>query len=162
MANSSIVTTLKKNVRDAFCKDADIDSLIDSPHYSGDELKDTHIFLYNKNPNTITETITFISLMVDIAYQTKNKAFVTPVLTVIIYSHINHMDMNFGTQKQEYNRNDYLSMLIDEKLSGSSEYGGYGKLLLVSNVEGVATEDFLYRKLVFETVDINDSICDRW
>ena len=53
MANSSIVIKLKKNVIDAMCQDPDIDSLIDSSKYSGLELENTHIFTYNKNPNTI-------------------------------------------------------------------------------------------------------------
>ena len=51
-----------------------------------------------------------------------------------------------------------IAYLIDEKFSGSTEYGGIGKLQLVSNTEYVATDKFLARKLIFETVDINDKL----
>ena len=46
--------------------------------------------------------------------------------------------------------------------NGSNEYGGIGKLRLVSNTEGTATDKFLYRRMIFETVDINDSFCSNW
>ena len=72
------------------------------------------------------------------------------------------MDMKFGTKLMDYNRNDYLAYLLDEKFNGSTEYGGIGKLQLVSDVEYVATDKFLARKLVFETIDFNESLCDRW
>lgn len=72
------------------------------------------------------------------------------------------MDVEFATKKQEYNRNDYIGVLIDEKFNDTSEYGNIGKLELVSNSEGVATKEFLYRQLVFETVDFDMSMCERW
>lgn len=162
MANSSIVIKMKKDVINAICQDSDIDSLIDSNQYSGSQLENTHIFTYNKNPNTITECITFLTVLVDIRTRDRNGTFVTPTLTIHIYSHYDHMDMKFGTKLMDYNRNDYLAYLIDEKFNGSTEYGGIGKLQLISDVEYVATDKFLARKLVFETVDFNESLCDRW
>ena len=162
MANSTIVMKMKKKVIDAICQDGDIGSLIDSPKYNGKDLENTHIFTYNKNPNTITENITFITLSVDIRSRDRNGTFVTPTLTIYIYSHYDHMDMKFGNKLLDYNRNDYLASLIDEKFSGSTEYGGIGKLQLINNIEYVATDKFLARKLIFETVEINDSFCDRW
>ena len=162
MANSSIVIKMKKDVINAICQDSDIDSLIDSNQYSGSQLENTHIFTYNKNPNTITECITFLTILVDIRTRDRNGTFVTPTLTIHIYSHYDHMDMKFGTKLMDYNRNDYLAYLLDEKFNGSTEYGGIGKLQLVSDVEYVATDKFLARKLVFETIDFNESLCDRW
>lgn len=161
MANSSIVIKMKKDVINAICQDSDIDSLIDSNQYSGSQLENTHIFTYNKNPNTITECITFLTVLVDIRTRDRNGTFVTPTLTIHIYSHYDHMDMKFGTKLMDYNRNDYLAYLIDEKFNGSTEYGGIGKLQLISDVEYVATDKFLARKLVFETVDFNNLLCDR-
>ena len=162
MANSSIVLSMKKKIIDAICQDPDIDTFIDSSKYSGSELENTHIFTYNKNPNTITECITFLTVSVDIRSRDRNGTFVTPTLTIYIYSHYDHIDITFNKKVLDYNRNDYLASLIDEKFSGSTEYGGIGKLQLVSNTEYVATDKFLARKLIFETVDINDSLCDRW
>lgn len=58
------------------------------------------------------------------------------------------MDVEFATKKQEYNRNDYIGVLIDEKFNDTSEYGNIGKLELVSNSEGVATKEFLEQSLI--------------
>ena len=87
----------------------------------------------------------------------RDKAFVTPTLEMWIYSHHQHMKMDRKITKD--NRNDYIAMLLDDKFNGSTEYGGIGKLSLVSNTEGTYSQDFLYRRLIFETIDINDSFC---
>ena len=58
------------------------------------------------------------------------------------------------------NRCDYISMLIDNMFNGSSEYGGIGELKLSLNEEGAYNKDFLYRHMVFETVDLNKSFCE--
>ena len=55
------------------------------------------------------------------------------------------------------NRNDYLSELIDAKLNGRSDFG-IGELQLASNVEGSYQQDYVYRKMVFTTKDVNDSL----
>ena len=57
------------------------------------------------------------------------------------------------------NRNDYLSKLIDNKLNGRSDFG-IGELKLLSNIEGSYQKDYVYRKMVFECSDLNDSLCD--
>ena len=164
MANESIIIKLKDSIMDALCLDEDINSFIDSEKYNGEKLKFTHIFPYNKNPNTITETSTFITVTVNARSRDINKTFVTPILTIIIYSHCDHMNLYnpFKKKNEDYNRNDYLGYLITEKFNGTTEYGGIGKLQLVSDEEYPATEKFLARKLVFETVDINASMCNRW
>lgn len=162
MANSTIVSSLKKNVINAICEDPDICNMIDSPKYDGKQLKNTHIFTYNKNPNTITETITFLTVQVNTRKRGRNGAFVTPQLIISVYTHNDHMDVKFGNRLQPYNRNDHLGMLLDEKFNDSTEYGNIGKLELIENLEGVAADKFLYRKLVFETIDADISLCDRW
>ena len=162
MANGSIIASLKKNVIDAMCNDSDICSFIDSDDFTGEKLKNTHIFTYNRNPNTINKTITFITVQVNTIKRDKEGTFVTPKLIITIFTHTDHMEVKFGKNIHEYNRNDYLSMLIDEKFNDTTEYGNIGKLELVSNNEGVATDKFLYRQLVFETVDFDTSLCERW
>ena len=56
------------------------------------------------------------------------------------------------------NRNDYLSKLIDQKLNGQSGFG-IGKLKLTSNIEGSYQQNYVYRKMIFECLDLNDSKC---
>lgn len=162
MANSSIIASLKKNVINAICEDSDICTMIDSPKYNGEQLKNTHIFTYNKNPNTIVEAITFLTVQVNTRKRDRNGTFVTPQLIITIYTHNDHMEVKFGNRVQNDNRNDYLAMFLDEKFNDSTEYGNIGKLELVDNTEGVATDKFLYRRLLFETIDVDVSLCDRW
>ena len=57
------------------------------------------------------------------------------------------------------NRNDYLSELIDRKLNGKSNYG-ITDLSLISNIEGCYQQDYLFRKMIFEGIDLNNTLCD--
>lgn len=158
MANSSSISELKEKVVLAIAKDDDLFYAIDAPDCeNGGDLINTHIFRYNKNPETITKTITFITVMVHTKPKDRHGSFVIPTLEIWIYSHDDHMKMSSKITKD--NRNDYISKLIDAKFNGSTEYGGIGKLMLVSNSEGVFSSKFLYRRMIFETVDINDSFC---
>lgn len=161
MANSTSISEFKERVVKAIAKDETLFYAFDAKDCeNGGDLIGTHIFKYNKNPETITETITFMTVMVHTKVRDRNGAFVTPTLELWIYSHNDHMKMDHRITKD--NRNDYISMLLDEKFSGSTEYGGIGKLQLVSNTEGTFSQKFLYRRLIFETVDINDSMCESW
>ena len=164
MANSTIVLTLKDKIINALCEDPDIDSLIDSQNYHGKNLRGKHIFNSNKNPETITETITFITVMTGVGARDRTSTFVTSKVIINIYTHNEHMELppEYLKDDEYFNRNDYLSFLIDEKFNGSTEYGGFGKLKLVLNDEYTPTKSFNARMLKFETVDINDSLCDRW
>ena len=158
MANSTIITDLKEKIVMAIAKDNDLFYAIDAPSCeNGGDLIDTHIFRYNKNPNTITKVMTFMTVMVHTKSNPKNDGFVIPTLEIWIYSHNNHMRMDSKITKDC--RNDHISKLLDDKFNGSTQYGGIGKLRLVSNTEGTFNESFLYRRLIFETIDVNDSLC---
>lgn len=161
MANSTSISEFKEQVVKAIAKDDDLFYAFDAKDCeNGGDLIGTHIFKYNKNPETITETITFMTVMVHTKSRDKNGTYITPTLELWIYSHNDHMEMDYKITKD--NRNDYISMLLDKKFNGSTEYGGIGKLQLISNNEGTFSQKFLYRRLIFETVDINDSMCESW
>ena len=164
MANSTSISEFKERVVDAIARDKDIFYAFDAKDCeNGADLIGTHLFKYNKNPETITEAITFITIMVHTEPLDKRRheyTFIIPTLEIWIYSHNDHMKMDSKITKD--NRNDYLSMLLDEKFNGSTEYGGIGKLSLVYNQEGTFNQKFLYRRLVFKTIDVNDSFCESW
>ena len=161
MGNSTSISEFKERIVKAICNDEDIFYALDTKDCeNGGDLINTHVFKYNKNPQTITETISFITVMVHTQRKDRNGTFVVPTLEIWIYSHYQHMVMDKRITKD--NRNDYISMLLDEKFNGSTEYGGIGKLQLVSNVEGNFSEKFLYRRMLFDTVDLNDSLCESW
>lgn len=158
MANSTIISELKERVVMAIAKDDNLFYAIDAPDCeNGGDLINKHIFRYNKNPDTITQTITFLTVMAHTKANARNKDFVIPTLEIWIYSHDAHMRMDSKITKD--NRNDYISKLLDDKFNGSSEYGGVGRLNLVSNTEGTFNSKFLFRRLIFETIDVNDSFC---
>lgn len=161
MANSTSISDFKKNVMDAITHDDTIFYAFDAKECeNGGDLIDTHIFTYNKVPDTVTEVATYMTIMVHTKARDRNRTFVTPTLEIYIYSHYKHMKMDRHITKD--NRCDYLSMLIDDMFNGSTEYGGIGKLTLTLNTEGTYNKDFLYRHLIFETIDINDSFCEGW
>ena len=161
MPNSSIISDFKERVVRAIAHDDTLFYAFDAKECeNGGDLINSHIFNYNKNPTTITEAITFMKVMVHTQARDKNQAFVTPTLEIWIYSHTDHMRMDHRITKD--NRNDYISMLLDDKFNGSTEYGGIGKLKLISNIEGTYNQNFLYRKMVFETIDINNLMCGSW
>lgn len=159
MANSSIIGKAKNKIIKEFIKDDAIIRAIDSSIVTSPEkLVGTHIFNYDQNPNTINTVETFITIQVHIPQKLyTNSTYVYPTIEIWIISHENHMVVD-NVPKITYNRNDYLSMLIDNKLNGRSDFG-IGELTLQSNVEGSYQKDYLYRKMVFEGTDVNNSFC---
>lgn len=160
MANSSIIGKAKNRIIKEFIKDKEIIAAINSSEVTSPEkLKGTHIFDYHQNPNTINTVETFITLQVHIPqpFSFEDKTFVKPTVEIWIISHERHMTVD-NIPKVTENRNDYLSKLIDNKLNGKSGFG-IGKLNLISNNEGAYQQDYVFRKMVFECLDLNASLC---
>lgn len=161
MANSTSISEFKERVMDAITHDDTIFYAFDAKKCeNGGDLENTHIFNYNKIPETITEVSTFMTIMVHTKSRDKNGSYITPSLEFWIYCHDDHMKMDRKITKD--NRCDYLSMLLDKMFNGSTEYGGIGELKLVLNTEGTYNQGFLYRHLIFETIDTNNSMCGSW
>ncbi len=158
MANSSFIGKAKNKLIKEFIKDESIVKAIGSSITSPEKLVGTHIFNYHQNPNTITTVDTFITVQVHIPKSFYgDSVFVKPTIEIWIISHEKHMEVN-NIPKVTDNRNDYLSNLIDEKLNGRSDLG-FGKLTLLSNVEGSYQQNYVYRQMIFEGTDLNNSLC---
>ena len=166
MANSSIIRQAKNKIVKEFIKDPDIVAAINSDKVESNEpekLINTHIFNYNQNPHTLNTVGTFITIQVHIPhdYYTDYNASITrvrPTIEIWIISHEGHMKVDNVPQVTQ-NRNDYLSELIDNKINGKSGFG-IGETILLSNVEGAFQQDYLFRKMIFQCVDLNWSLCD--
>lgn len=160
MANSNFIGKAKNKIIKEFIKDESIIKAIGSSIASPEKLVGTHIFNYHQNPNTLTTVNTFITIQVHIpqSYYRDSNIFVNPTIEIWIISHENHMKVD-NIPKVNDNRNDYLSRLIDEKLNGRTDLG-FGKLNLISNVEGAYQHDYVFRQMMFEGTDLNDSLCD--
>lgn len=137
---------------------------------NADELVYKYIFPFKKNTETIKETITFLAIMVHIPKTYgRNNTWVSPTLEILIVSHEDHMKVD-NIPKIPDNRNDYISKLIDKKFNGKDTFGNskkeennlhiLGKLDLISNVEGSYSTPFLYRQMIFEMKDLNNSLCE--
>lgn len=158
MANSTSISDFKKNVINAITHDDIIFYAFDAQECeNGGDLIGTHILTYNKVPDTVTEVATYMTIMVHTKSRDRNGTFVTPTLEFYIYSHYKHMKMDRKITKD--NRCDYLAMLIDDMFNGSTQHGGISELKLVLNAEGAYNKDFLYRHLIFEGTDLNNSMC---
>ena len=165
MANSSIIRKAKNKIVKEFIKDADIVAAINSSEVKPNEpekLINKHIFNYNQNPHTLNKVGTFITIQVHIpqSYYTDYNASITrvkPTIEIWIISHEKHMIVD-NVPKITQNRNDYLSELIDNKINGKSGFG-IGETTLLSNIEGSFQQDYLFRKMIFQCVDLNASLC---
>lgn len=164
MANSSIIRKAKNKIVKEFIKDPEIVTAINSSEVTSPEkLIGTHIFNYNQNPHTLNTVGTFITIQVHIPhdYYTDYNASVTrvrPTIEIWIISHEQHMVVD-NVPKVTQNRNDYLSELIDNKINGKRGFG-IGETILLSNIEGAFQQDYLFRKMIFQCVDLNWSMCD--
>lgn len=167
MANSSIIKIAKNKIVKEFIKDQDIIAAIDSSEIKPNEpekLINKHIFDYNQNPNTLNIIGTFITIQVHIPqsfysdYRNGLTIHVKPTIEIWIISHEKHMIVD-NVPKITQNRNDYLSELIDKKINGKHGFG-IGKTKLLSNIEGSFQQDYLFRKMIFECLDLNNSMCE--
>lgn len=163
MANSKIVSEVKDSVIKAITRDEAITTAIDAPECEApSDYVGTHVFRYNKNPNTITQTITFLTVMVHTTANDKIGLYLKPTIEIWIYSHNDHMDLRDGEIPGiTDDRNTYISELIDLKINGSRDFGGIGEWRLMANTEGTYNEKFLCRKMIFENLDTNKSLCGR-
>lgn len=166
MANSSIVGKAKKRIVKEFIKDQEIIAAINSSEVEKDKpekLINRHIFNYNQNPHTLNIVGTFITIQVHIPQMfyrdyRESTIHVKPTIEIWIVSHERHMVVD-NVPKITQNRNDYLSELIDRKINNKSGFG-IGETKLLSNVEGSFQQDYLFRKMIFECLDFNWSLCE--
>lgn len=166
MANSSIIRKAKNKIVKEFIKDPEIVAAINSSEVKSNEpekLIGKHIFNYNQNPHTLNIVGTFITIQVHIPHDyytdyNASKARVRPTIEIWIISHERHMNVD-NVPKVTQNRNDYLSELIDNKINGKRGFG-IGETVLLSNIEGAYQQDYLFRKMIFQCVDLNWSLCE--
>ncbi|MFQ9922519.1 MAG: hypothetical protein ACLRVU_03335 [Beduini sp.] len=170
MANSRIISELKQRVLNDLIHDHDVITLIDSPDQEKSNwepiyLLNTpktkemgftpHLYTEQQNPNFTNLPITFIIVEISIP-NTENITFtwVKPILSITIISHRDHLFLD-NDPKWKINRNDALSILIDEKFNSD---GSYNDLHLVSNEPALYEKDFLSRTLIFEGIDLNNAL----
>ncbi|WP_434311468.1 hypothetical protein [Hominifimenecus sp. rT4P-3] len=150
IATSSIITNLKHQVIQEILADDALPALIKS---SSDSPAGNHIFPYKKMPEAATSISAYLTVQVHLFPSASGKTWVRPTLEIWIFSSPSHILFTEGETSE--NRNDAIARLLDEKLNGRSDLGGFGPLHLVSSREGVVEDLAYYRRLIFETKDFN-------
>lgn len=164
MANSSIIRNAKNKIIKELIQSNEIILAIDSKNVGykqTEKLIGKHIFDYGQNPLTLQEQGTFITVQVHIPepyYRAKSANFLNPRIEIWIVSHERHMKVD-NIPKITSNRNDYISELIDTLLNGRDDFG-VGTLKLLVNTEGAFQQKYLYRTMIFEGIDVNNSLCN--
>lgn len=159
MANGTSISEFKERAMNTIIHDDTIVCAFDAKECeTGEDLENTHIFKYNKAPDTVTEASTYMTIMAHTKSLDKYHTFVIPSLEIWVYCHYKCMNMNSNITKD--NRCDYMARLLEEMFNGSTTYGGAGELKTVLNTEGTYNKDFLYRHLIFEGFDINNPLCN--
>ena len=173
MANSTIVTDLKQAILTELVNDEALFYAINSSEITdfkqANKLIYNNIFPFHQIPETIIKANTFITIQVHVPKtHMRSRTWVAPNLEIWIYSHHSHMKVD-NIPKVSDNRNDYISMLLDKKFNGRTTIGNskndennlhlFGKLDLVSNIEGATAKEYLCRQMIFETKDLNNRSC---
>lgn len=122
---------------------------------NADELINLCIFDYNKIPYTTEVARNFITIQVNIPRIEKGNIFREVVTVIRCISHISKMELGGGRG----NTIDYISAELDDLLSGREDFG-YGRLLIVSNVEGAISNEYLARTLTFSSTNTNINMCE--
>lgn len=138
------VIAYKNKAISEMLQDAELVHAIDDKVTSVDELIYRNIFPYFRVPTADTETLTYITVCVDLpeAYHPEN--FMRDIaLKICVIVHQSEMETNYGAT-----RLDYIAAKIDDIFSESLKYG-YGKLRLLSSTESSLDQFHRYRELIF-------------
>lgn len=165
MANSDIIRKAKNKIITEFIQDKEIIEAMDIPEILVPKNKPSEafgkaIFDFNQPPNTIKESMCFMSVLLNMpeAYRNQNDMYVKPRVIINIWCEIDHMRVK-NIPKVTSNRVDYLSYLIDNKINGREDLG-IKQLVLIKNEEKSYWDKWLMREIVFEGLDFNNSLCD--
>ncbi|MCZ2394973.1 MAG: hypothetical protein LC100_00350 [Chitinophagales bacterium] len=79
--------------------------------------------------------------------------------TIVFYVLTHQEDMHMNMAGESGTRMDYLAELIEEKYEGRQDFG-VGTLQLKSDTAGSVNTTYRFRQLVFEAVDLDDSLCE--
>lgn len=173
MANSSIISEMKNRLIAEIIRDETLFHAINSPVCTdpGDAaaLINSHIFGYQLTPQSLSEAVTVLTVQVHSAKENEDSAkklWIRPTAEIWIISHKSCMEVK-NIPGISANRNDYISQLLDSKFNGRTSLGVpplelLKELELTENSEGAFAPDYLYRKMIFTTLDINNALRERW
>lgn len=142
--------------------DTIIDALGLNESESPDDLVWVRLYPHYYIPQTEDEVKTYILVEIDIPerrknyYKSESDVWVYP--TIVFYVLTHQEDMKLDMLGESGTRMDYLSELVEDKYEGRTGFG-LGELQLKSDVAGSINTTYRFRQLIFEAVDVDDSVC---
>ena len=130
---------------------------------SPDDLVWKRIFPHYFVEKTESEVKTYLLVEIDIPERrtrygsSDSNIWVHPTIVFYVLTHQEDMHMNMVGESGT--RMDYLAELIEEKYEGRQDFG-VGTLQLKSDTAGSVNTTYRFRQLVFEAVDLDDSLCE--
>lgn len=159
MANSAFVSNTKNKIMSELQSNELFLNVLDTTEEEREDLVYNRIFPFLYIPKTI-ETVTSyvcVDCSINTTYTNSRYAFATIIIDVIV--HQDHMQLDMAGVSET--RADYLCEIIDKMLNGRDDFG-VGELVLLKNTpDSVASTGLRYRRLIFETKDLNNGLCDR-
>lgn len=156
MPNSSAISSWKNKAINMILSNDEILSLFEKSDEELENIVYSNIFPYGYTPETQGNTDLYITIQCSIPQMAYRQVWEHPFLTIRLICHQDKMRLNKAGVSAT--RLDYLSMLIDKLLNGTSGWG-YGELSLVSNTEDSMSEKYKYREMIFQSKDLNNDLC---
>lgn len=164
MGKSYVIRKWKDQIMSELSQD---DKIIEALGLNPDENPDDlvwkrfmpHLFV----PYTESDVRTYICVEINIperrARYGSNEidVWVHPVIVFYVLTH--QEDMHMQLAGESGTRMDYLSELIEEKYEGRNGFG-VGVLQLKSDLARSIDNTYRVRELIFEAVDLDDSLCE--
>ena len=164
MAKSKCIRNWKNKIMSELSQDDEIiDALGLNPNESPDDLVWTRYYPHYYIPQTEEDVKTYILVEIDIPERrirygtTESNIWVHP--TIVFYVLTHQEDMRLNMAGESGTRMDYLAELLEDKYEGRTDFG-VGSLKLKSDVAGSINTTYRFRQLIFEAVDLDDSLCE--
>lgn len=164
MAKSKCIRQFKNKIMAELSQDDEIINALGlNPDEDPDDLVWHRLFPHMFVPQTESEVRSYILVEIDIPERrtrygsSQSDIWVHP--TIIFYVLTHQEDMHMNIIGESGTRMDYLAELIEEKYEGRQDFG-VGTLQLKSYTAGSVNTTYRFRQLVFEAVDLDDSLCE--
>lgn len=164
MAQSECIRKWKDKIMSELSQDDEIiEALGLNPDESPDNLQWVRLMPHDYIPMTESVVKTYITFEIDIPERrtrygnTESSIWVYPIIVFRILTHQEDMKLNLAGESGT--RMDYLAELVEDKYNGREDFG-LGRLQLKSDVAGSINNTYRCRQLVFEAVDIDNSLCE--
>lgn len=163
MAKSKCIRRFKDKIISELSQDEEIITALGlNDDESPDDLVWVRLFPHYWIPSVESEVRSYILVEIDIPERrarygsSDSSIWVHP--TIIFYVLVHQEDMHMDLAGESGTRMDYLAELIEDKYEGRTDFS-VGTLELKSDVAGSVNTTYRFRQLVFEAVDLDDSLC---